>query len=63
MHPRFVPTVEQFRPFRHHPATDYRSNGGAARLFTAWIAHSDGQIGRERPPARGQLRPPAEFRS
>ena len=31
MHPRFVPTVEQFRPFRHHPTTDYRSNAGAAR--------------------------------
>ena len=62
MHPRFVPTVEQFRPFRHHPTTDYRSNAGAARGLMAWIAGSDGQTARERPPARGRLRPPAEFR-
>ncbi len=28
MPPRFIPTVEQFRPFRHHQASDSRSNGG-----------------------------------
>ena len=62
MHPRFIPTVEQFRPFRHHPATDYRSNGGAARALLAMLGGSDGQIGRARPQTRGRLRSPAEFR-
>ena len=62
MHPRFIPTVEQFRPFRHYPATDSRSNGAEARGLLAWIAGSDGQVARDRPSARGRLRPPAEFR-
>jgi hypothetical protein len=63
MHPRFIPTVEQFRPFRHYPATDYRSNGAEARGHLALIAGTDGQIARERPPARGRLRPRVEFRA
>jgi hypothetical protein len=62
MHPRYIPTVEQFRPFRHHPAADYRAKGAPTRGLLAWIAGSDGQNDRERPHARGRLRPPAEFR-
>ena len=57
MHPRFIPTVEQFRPYRDHPRQP-----GQIRALLAMIAGTDDAATGYRRPARGRLRPPAEFR-
>ncbi|MDX6377976.1 MAG: hypothetical protein QOE98_2279 [Gaiellaceae bacterium] len=62
MHPRFIPTVEQFRPFRSHPTQRYPSQRALVRSLLGSIAGGEGRSARNRPPGRGRLRPPAEFR-
>ncbi len=59
MHPRFIPTVEQFRPYRHHPAPSDPSQRDSGRNLRDWILGG----GASRPQTRGRLRPPAEFRA
>ena len=59
MHPRYIPTVEQFRPYRVHPAATDPSQRVSGRALRDWITGP----GPNRPPARGRLRPPAEFRA
>ena len=59
MHPRFIPTVEQFRPYRHHPAPSdpsQRVSGRACGTGSSAAAPAGRQT-------RGRLRPPAEFRA
>jgi hypothetical protein len=58
MHPRYIPTVEQFRPYRHHPAPADPSQRVSGRSLRDWITGG----GSDRRPARGRLRPPVEFR-
>ena len=38
MHPRFIPTVEQFRPYRHHPAPFDPSQAVSRRELMDWSA-------------------------
>jgi len=57
MHPRYIPTVEQFRG--HHSAydrflLDHREPSRLAEFMSGAL--------RSDRPARGRVRPPAEFR-
>jgi hypothetical protein len=61
MHPRYVPTVDQFSSLRHLPSSVNDADRRSIRRFGGSIMAVAGQIARDRSPARGRLRPPAEF--
>jgi hypothetical protein len=62
MHPPFTPTVEQVRPFRDYRADATPSQRASIGSLLASITGGEGRSRENRPPARGRLRPPAEFR-
>ena len=63
MVPRFLPTVDQFRPFRHHQPVEHRPERRPIRRAAASVAAVIVSGLRDRSPAFGRLRPAAEFRS